>query len=57
MESGETMTLILAKAGLLSKRDQQFVDDLSRREPTPSRLRHLDAVMAAIQRDPRSSMG
>jgi hypothetical protein len=40
---------------LLSKKDQQFVDDLAGREPTPRRIRHLKAVKAAIQRDPRSS--
>jgi hypothetical protein len=39
---------------LLSKKDQQFVNDLSGREPTPSRIRHLNAVTVAIQRDPRS---
>jgi len=39
----------------LSKKDQQFVDDLAGREPTPRRIRHLKAVKAAIQRDPRSS--
>ena len=38
---------------LLSKRVEQFVDDLVGREPTPN----LHAVMAAIQRDPRSSVG
>jgi hypothetical protein len=38
------MTLILAKAAF-------------RREPMPNRIRHLDAVAAAIQRDPRSSGG
>ena len=42
---------------LLSKRDQQFVDDLTGREPTPSRIRYLNAVTAAIRRDPRSSGG
>jgi hypothetical protein len=42
---------------LLSKKDQQFVNDLSGREPTPSRIRHLNAVTVAIQRDPRSSGG
>ena len=36
---------------LLSKRVEQFVDD---RMQT---IRHLHAVMAAIQRDPRSSVG
>jgi hypothetical protein len=42
---------------LLSKKDQQFVDDLAGREPTPSRIRHLNAISAAIRRDPRSSGG
>jgi len=38
---------------LLSKRIEQFVDD---RMQTKT-IRHLHAVMAAIQRDPRSSVG
>ena len=42
---------------LLSKRVEQFVDDLGGCERTPNRIRHLHAVMAAIQRDPRSSVG
>jgi hypothetical protein len=42
---------------LLSKRVELFVDDFVGREPTPNRIRHLHAVMAAIQRDPRSSVG
>ena len=42
---------------LLSKRDQQFVDDLTGREPTAGRIRYLDAVTTAIRRDPRSSGG
>ena len=37
---------------LLAKKDQQFIDDLSGREPTPSRIRYLNAITAAIQRDP-----
>ena len=40
---------------LLSKKDQQFVDDLTRRDPTAGRIRYLDAVTTAIRRDPRSS--
>ena len=42
---------------LLLRSDQQFVDDLAGREPTAGRIRHLDAVTAAIRRDPRSSGG
>ena len=42
---------------LLSKKDRQFVDDLTGREPTASRIRYLDAVTTAIRRDPRSSGG
>jgi hypothetical protein len=42
---------------LLSKRDQHFLDELPGREPAPSRIRHLNAVTAAIRRDPRSSGG
>ena len=42
---------------LLSKKDRQFVDDLTRREPTAGRIRYLDAVTTAIRRDPRSSGG
>ena len=42
---------------LLSKKDQQFVDDLTGREPTAGRIRYLDAVTTAIRRDPRSSGG
>jgi len=42
---------------LLSKRVEQFVDDLVGREPTPNRIRHLHAVMTGIQRDARSSGG
>ena len=42
---------------LLSKRDQQFLDELPGRELTPGRIRHLNAVTAAIRRDPRSSGG
>ena len=42
---------------LLSKKDRQFVDDLTGREPTPGRIRYLDAVTTAIRRDPRSSGG
>jgi hypothetical protein len=38
---------------LLLKRVEQFVDDLVEREPTPN----PHAVMTAIQRDPRSSVG
>jgi len=42
---------------LLSKKDRQFVDDLTGREPTAGRIRYLDAVTTAIRRDPRSSGG
>ena len=42
---------------LLSKKDQQFVDDVAGREPTAGRIRYLDAVTTAIRRDPRSSGG
>jgi hypothetical protein len=42
---------------LLSKKDRQFVDDLTGREPTVGRIRYLDAVTTAIRRDPRSSGG
>ena len=42
---------------LLSKRVEQFVDDLVAREPTSKCIRHLHAVMAASRRDPRSSVG
>jgi hypothetical protein len=42
---------------LLSKRDQLLVDDLAGREPTPGWIRYVNAVTAAIRRDPRSSRG
>src|SRR5262249_29956048 len=41
----------------LSNEDQQFVDELAGRQRTPGRVRHLNAITAAIQRDPRSSRG
>jgi hypothetical protein len=42
---------------LLSKKDRQFVDELTGRQPTAGRIRYLNAVTAAIRRDPRSSGG
>jgi hypothetical protein len=42
---------------LLSKRDRLLVDDLAGREPTPGWIRYLNAVTAAIRRDPRCSRG
>jgi hypothetical protein len=42
---------------LLPKTDQQFVDDVVGREPTPRRMRRLNILVTIIRRDPRSSRG
>jgi hypothetical protein len=53
IESWERQIAYCQKYGvLLSRRDEQFVDDLAGRELTP-----LNAITAAIRRDPRSSGG
>jgi hypothetical protein len=58
LESWERQIAYCQKyAALLSRRDEQFVNDLAGREPTPSRIKYLNAITAAIQRDPRSSGG